>query len=410
MYRDKGMPRRRIRSGSLVVARHREKRTAKLAVLLVALGMSALLLAACGSSDSSSGSSEEKESAQSLSKFQQAVDKALAVQTKWRGPTSGPVAQPGKRILNASCGENAEGCVRITRGVTQAAEELGWESKLVDTSGDPAALNSALLTDLKAEEWDGLAISAVDPNFLQSAISEAVKQGVPIVAANYKSEPPIPESLFASVTASNCEMGYAIGSAIVLQEKGQANVAVLRDSEFPGVEEEVDCIVKAIEECSGCSIVADEDFKVTQLATDLPAATTSILSKNGSGVNVIATGYDAMAQFAVQGVRQSGRTDVSVTGYTANSPNLKEMSKPDPIQTIDGAMAGEWMGYGMLDELNRAFAEEKAFSGEEGLAPKLLLASEELKPDWITEGYQAQGEVDFRKCFNSLWETGKASC
>lgn len=409
MYGDKRMLRLRRRSGSLVVAGHREKRPVKLAVLLVALGTSALLLAACGSS-SSSGSSEEKESAQSLSKFQQAVDKALAVQSKWRGPTSGPVVEPGKRILNASCGENAEGCVRITRGVTQAAEEVGWESKLVDTSGDPAALNSALLTDLKAQKWDGLAIAAVDPNLVQSAISEAQKQGIPIVSANYKSEPPIPKSIFASVTASNCEMGYAIGSAIVLQEKGQANVAVFRDSEFPGVEEEVNCIVKAIEECSGCSIVSDEDVKVTQLATELPSLTTSVLSKNGSGVNVIATGYDAMAQFAVQGVRQSGRTDVSVTGYTGNSPNLKEMSNPDPIQTIDGAMSGEWMGYGMVDELNRAFAGEKAFSGEEGLAPKLLLASEELKPAWVTEGYQAQDEIDFRKCFGSLWKTGKSSC
>src|SRR5579875_387012 len=55
--------------------------------------------------------------------------------TQWDGPTSGPPAQKGKRVIYISSDQRNGGALGVSRGAEEAAKAIGWEFKIIDGQG-----------------------------------------------------------------------------------------------------------------------------------------------------------------------------------------------------------------------------------------------------------------------------------
>src|SRR5689334_17567875 len=119
---------------------------ARAVVVVVACLAAAAALAACGgSSDSSSsgGTTGESSNASQAGGGDSAAQKRLAELyegTYALPPKTAPKPQPGKTIWLISCGQQIGACANGTRGAQEAAEALGWSTKVFDTKGDPSEM------------------------------------------------------------------------------------------------------------------------------------------------------------------------------------------------------------------------------------------------------------------------------
>lgn len=61
-----------------------------------------------------------------------------AVAQEWHGPTSGPAAAPGKRIVVVAENMRNGGIGGIVEGLNEAADVLQWHVVILDAAGDEA--------------------------------------------------------------------------------------------------------------------------------------------------------------------------------------------------------------------------------------------------------------------------------
>ncbi len=65
-----------------------------------------------------------------------AVAKFAGPQTAWEGPTSGPKAEPGKKIVYVSGDENNDICRLYGVFQKEAGQQIGWDVTIIDGKGD----------------------------------------------------------------------------------------------------------------------------------------------------------------------------------------------------------------------------------------------------------------------------------
>lgn len=105
---------------------------------------------------------------------------ATARADKWDGPTSGPKAAAGKKIVFVAGDLKNGGILGASEGVKEAAKAVGWTVTVMDgqgsVSGRTAAMNQALT--LKP---DGIVVGGFDTNEQKAAFDTAAKAGATIV-------------------------------------------------------------------------------------------------------------------------------------------------------------------------------------------------------------------------------------
>src|SRR5689334_13545740 len=75
-----------------------------------------------------------------------AVDAARQPKASWVGPTAPVKAETGKIVYVVTCASQGIGCVRAANGVVEAGGVLGWDVRVIDGRGDPAAWNAGILS------------------------------------------------------------------------------------------------------------------------------------------------------------------------------------------------------------------------------------------------------------------------
>ena len=105
-----------------------------------------------------------------------AAKAATARADKWDGPTTGPTAAKGKKIVFVAADLKNGGILGASEGVKEAAKAIGWTVIVIDgqgsVSGRTAAMNQALT--LKP---DGIVAGGFDTNEQKVAFDAAAKSG-----------------------------------------------------------------------------------------------------------------------------------------------------------------------------------------------------------------------------------------
>ncbi|MGE0170398.1 sugar ABC transporter substrate-binding protein [Nocardioides sp.] len=325
---------------------------------------------------------------------------ASTAEQTYKPPTTGPKGVSGKSLFVITCPMVAEGCKRMGEATKQAAGDLGWDVTMIDGKGDPSVGSSAVEQAIAAGA-DGLALVAVDAVTIQGALQNAKDKGLAAVCAfcgNSDGETGLYDAIVPSVKSFEDD-GYALGQALYTLTDGHVHQLMLTDPEFVDVVGRQDGNRRFIKECQqaggDCKIVAEQQFLVSELGTNVPTKVAAAARQNPD-FNILWAPYDDALVFALQGLQQAGLADGKRwgAGFDSNTPSLDRI-REDTDQKASVGLPGVWVGYAMVDNLNRLFAGEQPV--DQNVHTKVL-----VKENAPATG-PWDGDIDVRPLYHELW-------
>jgi ribose transport system substrate-binding protein len=288
------------------------------------------------------------------------IAKATAPTTHWDGPTTGPKAQPGKTVIYISADQRNGGALGVGNGVVEAAKAIGWNVKVIDGQGSVPAQTAAIDQAL-ALKPDGIILGTIDAVGQRTAIDKANQLGVKVVGWHSGPKPGPMDSpkLVTNITTPPDQIALTAADYAIVQSKGTAEVAIMRNSETAIGRMKGDLIRSQIEACKGCKVLSFDVIQIADTSTRVTPLTASLMQRYKGKLTWMLAINDLYFDFAVPALRAAGvppsgppvlvsAGDGSVSAYgRIKAGSYQVATVPEPLN-LQGWMA--------IDELNRAFA------------------------------------------------------
>jgi len=369
----------------------------RLMVVVALLGLGSLLASGCGSDDDASttgAASGDSTAAVDVSEFQAAAEEAMAPVTEWPGPSEGPAAQEGKRILFLACGFAAEGCKRPADAAAEAGRALGWDVDVVDGKFDPKVYNRAIQQAVD-QKVDGIILDAISSEAVAQSLERARAAGIPVGSWD-SANTPSDEGVTYEVDVPNDAEGEAMGNYIVWKTDGKANAYLLQAPEFKACVAWVNGAKRVIESCKDCQIAKEDQMTAADAASRVPQLVVASLRENPD-INAVVAPYDAAMLATVPSMAQAGVLDrVQVGAFNGITPWLDLIRKGEVEATV--AEPQEWGTWAAFDNMNRILADEEIVDQN---IPIRLITQDNI--DDIPAGESWQGDIDFRAEYERIW-------
>ncbi len=279
-------------------------------------------------------------------------------QGDWRGPTSSPKPQPGKKVAYISNDENNDASRSWGQAIQDAGSKVGWEVTILDGKATPVgwinAFNQAI-----ALKVDGI-ITSADAASLQEPISSAKAAGIPIVGIHSAALPGPDEKLglFTNIQQDPREIGKAQADWVIAESNGAAKVIVTSHNEFAIAEAKSRATEARLKECGGCQVLEYVSSPISEVAQRQPQLVSSWVQKYGTPLYVTAVA-DYTLDFQVPALRSAGVDPVTVKLVGADGQrSAYERIRGGEYQAVTVSEPVEMQGYQAIDEVNRAIAGE----------------------------------------------------
>ena len=288
------------------------------------------------------------------------VASATAPVSTWDGPTAGPKAAPGKTIIYISADQRNGGALGVGNGVTEAAAAIGWTLKIIDGQGS-VPQQTAAIGQAIALQPDGIVLGTIDAVGQRATLERATQLGIKVVGWHSSPKPGPIESpaVFANITTPPEQIALTAADYAIAKSDGQAQVAIMRNSETLIGRTKGDLMRKRIEECSGCSVLSFDVIPIVETSTRVTPLTSSLMQRFSGKLTWMLAINDLYFDFAIPALRAAGAGpegppllvsggDGSVSAYgRIKAGQYQAATVPEPLN-LQGWMA--------VDELNRAFA------------------------------------------------------
>lgn len=320
----------------------------------VAVALAALTLSTCSFA-------EELDPFIALAKKEVAL--ATAPASAWTGPTTGPKIAQDKSIIFIASDMKNGGVLGVWSGLQQAAKVAGWKVEVLDGTGSIgnqlSSLNQAI-----AKRPDAIVIAGWNPNIARNPLKIAHKQGIKLIAWHGDPKPgPIEKyHIFDNITSNSDQVARLSALLAVAKSNGTAKVVILTDSLYSIALRKADVMRKTIEQCKNCEILDFVDTPLADTANRIPGLTFSLLQKYGDNYQYTLAINDLYFDFMASSLRAAGRKgdgepynisagDGSATAFQRIRSGKYQMATvPEPLNL---------QGWQLVDELNRAFHNEK---------------------------------------------------
>lgn len=312
-----------------------------------------------------------------VSEAKERTQARTAAKSTWDGPTDGPKAAEGKKIVCVNA--NSENGVEALWGesVAEACERIGWECTVLDgkgtTQGQTTALNQAISMGVDA------IITSADVEPLQATILEAKEAGIPTVGIHGSNTigPDEELNLLYNVTSSGTEIGHALADYVIADSEGQGKVVILYDAQYAIAREKAEAMKERVSECETMELLDYVNSPLSEVPTNMPTLASSWASSYEKPFYVI-TIADYYYDFVTPTLRNGGikPEEVILVGSDGTSSAYDRIRNNDyQVGTIPEP--GTLFGYIAVDELNRYFNDEDM--------EIYLPATHIVTPDNITE-------------------------
>jgi ribose transport system substrate-binding protein len=362
------------------------------ATAAIAIG---LALAGCGKSKSTGAAAQavDTSAAQSYLSAHMANPKSINIDT----PLSKKPAA-GKVIVGLNSG--IPSAQTLAHYWKQAAEDLGWTYKEVNSGATPADQQKAMDTAIQLHP-NGIATSGIPESTIQTQLDQAKAKGIWVNTS--ASTDPAAGAMFDTSIAGPKQLeewGRMVAAAVVVQSKGKAKVQLFNLPVFP-ILLDFDKGFKAAmtEWCSACT-VKENPQQATDIGTKTPAAVVSALQKapNTDWVVVdlaeLETGVDAALAAA-------GLTGIHIGGLSALPSNYEALA--NKTQDAWTAYPLPVVGYRQIDSFARKFNGDPTV---DALLPTQLATPDNKSGLVFDKSGNYIGVSDFQAQFDKLWLVG----
>lgn len=378
-----------------------------LAAAVMSMAVSTTMLA-CSSTDSGSPASTvtaQKDSA------------ALEVVLKGNEstpPATSPPAAKDKSVWFISCGQQTASCASYAAAGKEAAEALGWDFHLADgnlnqANGYATAMRTALAAQPDAIIQDAFSCSTVQPE-----LERAKQQGVPVLGL---------ETLDCSDTGSGPTLftipmiysetypdnkswwtGWGEWSAkyLAADSGGTAKVITNMGQGDPQFDLLNNGFKSELAKCSGCSILTDVSWTVSDLAPNGPWVT----ALRNALIKYPDAGY-VWWPFDTNGVDIGGAKAVLQSGHKAKvvsgigtGPGL-DLVRSGQMHAEGVARSSDWLSWAAMDQVNRHFNGQP--SVPQGVGFISIDKEHNLSS---TSGEDYKTSVPFKELYKKAWGVG----
>lgn len=341
-----------------------------------------------------------------LSQAKQEILAASAPQTNWDGPTAGPILQSGKKIIFIASDMKNGGVLGVLEGMKEAISITDWQIDVLDGAGS-VSQQLAVLNQAIARKPDAIVIGGWNPNIAKIPLNRANKQGIKLVAWHAMPEAGAIDkySIFYNVTSDSDQVARLSALLAVAHSDGKAQVVIFTDSLYEIALRKANIMKEVIEQCQTCKLLELIDTPLADTATRMPSLTFSLLQKYGDNLEYALGINDLYFDFMAPALRSANKNkpynisagDGSISAYQRIRTDKYQLATvPEPLNLH---------GWQLVDELNRAFAQE-APSGY--ITPPHLV----LKENITLEGgehnlYDPQN--GYREAYKQIWRANRES-
>lgn len=331
------------------------------------------------------------------------VESAASRSPAWSGPTTGPRAEPGKRIAVLAEDLRNGGVLGVAQGIREAAQAIGWQVRIVDAGGTEAGRRRAVAEAL-ATTPDGLVLCGSDAHELEPLLQGARPRLPPVVGWHAGPRPGAIAGTSVAMNVSTDPLAVARTTALaaVAQSDGKAGVVVFTDSRFAIATAKAQAMVEVVRQCSGCTLLELRDVAISDSAARMPVVTQELLAAHGSrwthalAINDIY--FDYAVPVLIGAARPSGSISLLSAGDGSASAFLR--IRAGTYQTGTVAEPLNMQGWQVIDELNRLFAGW-AVSGF--VAPVHLVTDQNVASDGGSR-FVYDPENGYRDIYRRIWK------
>lgn len=252
-----------------------------------ALGASLLILASACSS-SSGPSKSDTVATPFVKNVKAAVARMETGQSAWTGPTSGPVAQRGKRLIYLSGQQSNSLDAAYGQYLTQTAARIGWKVSTIDGQGTPTGWISGM-DEAIAQHPDGIVIFA-DATSLEAPIAAAAKAHIPVIGLHAAATTGPGSGLYTNVQEDAGQIGRAEADFAIASSDGTAHVVIVTHNEYKIAEIKSEAMKAEIARCSGCRQLALVNFPAAEASNRMAQLVTSWVSSYGTSFYAMTVG------------------------------------------------------------------------------------------------------------------------
>ena len=291
-----------------------------------------------------------------------AAKAATARANVWDGPTAGPTAAKGKKVVFVAGDLKNGGILGASEGLKEAAQALGWTVTVIDgqgsVSGRTAAMNQALT--LKP---DGIVAGGFDTNEQKVAFDAAAKSGAAVVGWHSGTRPgPEPEAgIFANVTTLPQDVSKTAAFQAIAESGGKAGVIIFTDSQYEIALFKARQMEEAIKKCADCKVLEFVDSPIAESSQRMPQLTTTLLQKYGDKWTHSLAINDLYFDFMGPSLAAAGKKgDGAPKNISAGDGSESAFQRIRAKQYQDGTVPEplNMQGWQLVDELNRAFNKQ----------------------------------------------------
>ncbi len=327
------------------------------------------------------------------------VAKATAIQTTWDGPTKGPKIQSNKHIIFIASDMKNGGVLGVIDGMKEAAHHAQWKLDVLDGAGSVnnqlSALNQAI-----ARKPDGIVIGGWNPNIAKIPLKKAVKNGIKLTAwhASPKASALDDYGIFYNVTSDSDEIAKLSAMYAVAHSEGNAKAIIFTDSLYEIALRKAQVMQETLSKCQKCEVLEFIDTPLADTSSRMPNLTFSLIQKYGDKLGYALGINDLYFDFMAPSLRSSNKTihnisagDGSITAYQRIRNNSHQLATvPEPLNLH---------GWQLIDELNRAFANEQP-SGY--VTPAYLVTHENIHVNGGDKN-QYDPQNKYREVYKEIW-------
>jgi ribose transport system substrate-binding protein len=333
-----------------------------------------------------------------VSRAERAVEEAKDVDAPWSGPTTGPAAAPGKTIVYIAATMTNPGVAGVATGVQEAARAIGWNVETLDGKGTPEDTRSAF-DEALALDPDGIVIGSFDPTSTAEQLERANDAGIPVIGWHAVPAPGPSEEpeLFTNVTTRVEDVAQISADWIIADSDGHAGVVLFTDASLPFAKNKSELIKEELETCPGVTLLSYEDIPIPEASSRTVDRVTSLLSRFGDRWTHSAAINDLYFDHAAPALRAGGIEGDAAPfniGAGDGDPSAFERINGREFQTATVPEPLSEQGWQIIDEFNRAFADEPA--------------SGYIAPVHVTTGANSGGAVfwdsdGYREAYRQIW-------
>jgi ribose transport system substrate-binding protein len=331
------------------------------------------------------------------------VAKAAMPASAWDGPTTGPKALVGKKVILVSEDQRNGGALGVSEGVTEAAKAIGWNLRILDGAGSINSRTAAFAQAI-ALKPDVIIADNDDATEQRASLEKAKAASIAVIGWHSTIKPgPSPDvPLFTNISTDPLNVARVAAALAVVQSNGTAGVVVFTDSTEKISVLKSDAMADNIKQCPGCKVLATIDTPLADVANRIPQMTTSLLQRYGTQWTYSLAINDGFFDFMGPSLKVAhvggGDAPHNIAGGDGSLASFGRI-RADSYQIATVAEPLHLAGWQAIDEANRALAGQPP-SGY--VAPTHLVTRQNISSDGGSQNIYDPAN-GYRDAYRKIW-------